>query len=381
MSDAPLQQLFSPFSLAGMELANRIVMAPMTRSFCGAAGVPNQAMVNYYAARAAGGCGLIITEGTVINMDDARGYNGIPAICNHEQQEGWQRVTEAVHQTGGKIAIQLWHTGRLGHSRAMNDSGPVAPSAVAAKGLFRDFGDQQTLAEEIRYETPRAMSGEDITRTLAQFAAATRRAKAAGFDAIELHGANGYLIHTFFNPTSNLRTDGYGGDVADRSRFAVEVIRAVCSEAGDLPVGIRLSQHSVDDYNWSTWADQTELATTVKLLKTAGADFLHASAYRLESPAMPDGEPLCAALSRLSGLPTIGCGGIGYSNTTAESFAGEESAANSPEPAALAIQNGWCDLVSVGRAMIANADWANRVRDGDWQSVKPFSASMLATLQ
>ena len=96
---------------------------------------------------------------------------------------------------------------------------------------------------------------------------------------------------------------------------------------------------------------------------------------------MPDGEPLCAALSRLSGLPTIGCGGIGYSNTTAESFAGEESAANSPEPAALAIQNGWCDLVSVGRAMIANADWANRVRDGDWQSVKPFSASMLATLQ
>ena len=246
MSDAPLQQLFSPFSLAGMELANRIVMAPMTRSFCGAAGVPNQAMVNYYAARAAGGCGLIITEGTVINMDDARGYNGIPAICNHEQQEGWQRVTEAVHQTGGKIAIQLWHTGRLGHSRAMNDSGPVAPSAVAAKGLFRDFGDQQTLAEEIRYETPRAMSGEDITRTLAQFAAATRRAKAAGFDAIELHGANGYLIHTFFNPTSNLRTDGYGGDVADRSRFAVEVIRAVRSEAGDLPVGIRLSQHSVE---------------------------------------------------------------------------------------------------------------------------------------
>lgn len=380
MKDVSLNRLFSPISIAGLELPNRVVMAPMTRSFCGDSGVPTQAVADYYAARAAGGCGLIITEGTVINMADARGYSGIPAICTDAQQAGWQRVTDAVHRAGGKIAIQLWHTGRLGHSRAMQGGRPLAPSAITAEGLFRDFGDGETLASEIPYEQPQAMSVEQIARTCGEFAAAAKRAKTAGFDAVELHGANGYLIHTFLNAESNQRSDEFGGDMAGRSEFAVRVIRAVKAEIDELPLSIRLSQHAVNNYEWSTWADQNELQICLELLKAAGADLLHSSGYRLNAPAFGDGESLVAALKRLGGLPAIGSGGITYSNSTAESFAGELPELTDPVESEQAIERGACDLVAVGRAMIANPDWATRVGAGQWRQLLPFSPAMLGSL-
>ena len=376
----PLNQLFSPFEIAGLQLPNRVVMAPMTRSFCGVSAVPTAEVAKYYAARAAGGCGLIITEGTVVNMTDAHGYSGIPAICNDAQQAGWLQVTDAVHEAGGKIAIQLWHTGRLGHSRAMAGGQPLAPSAIAADGLFRDFGDRETLAHGLPYERPEAITLAQIDRVIGEFSAAAARAVAAGFDAIELHGANGYLIHTFFNSSSNQRSDEFGGDVAGRSEFAVRLIRTVRSAIGSLPLGIRLAQHAVNDYQWVTWADQSELATCLELLKSAGADMLHSSGYRMDAPAFADGESLVAALKRLSGLPTIGSGGITYSNTTAESFAGGAADLADPVVAERALEQGECDLVAVGRALIANPDWANKVASGDWRRLAPFDASMLAAL-
>ncbi|RLA10017.1 MAG: 12-oxophytodienoate reductase, partial [Gammaproteobacteria bacterium] len=290
MTDSKLDKLFSPIEIAGLELPNRVVMAPMTRSFCGESGVPTEAVASYYAARAAGGCGLIVTEGTVVNMTDARGYSGIPAICNDAQQAGWQQVTDAVHRAGGKIAIQLWHTGRLGHSRAMQGTQPLAPSALAADGMFKDFGDRETLAVDIPYERPKAMGFEQIEQACGEFAEAAGRAKAAGFDAVELHGANGYLIHTFLNAESNQRTDEFGGDMIGRSAFAVGVIRAVRAAIGDLPLCIRLSQHAVNDYGWVTWQNQEELEVCLQQLKLAGVDFLHSSGYRLEAPAFADGE-------------------------------------------------------------------------------------------
>lgn len=380
MADATLTRLFSPINIAGLELPNRVVMAPMTRSFSGDTGVPGSAVADYYAARASGGCALIITEGTVTNMTNAHGYSGIPAICNDAQQAGWQRVTDSVHAVGGKIAIQLWHTGRLGHSRAMNGGQPVAPSAIAAAGLFRDFGDSETLGSEIPYEQPQAMTAAQIAQACDEFAAAARRAKAAGFDAVELHGANGYLIHTFFNSQSNQRSDEFGGDMAGRSEFAVRVIRAVRAEIGDLPLCIRLAQHAVNDYAWTTWADQSELQPCLQLLKAAGLDLLHSSGHRLQAPAFADGESFVAALKRLSGLPAIGSGGVTYSNTTAESFAGEVAELTDPLAVEQALTQGECDLVAVGRAMIANPDWANKVRTGKWRELLPFNAGMLGSL-
>jgi len=380
MTNKPLTRLFSPIKIAGMELSNRVVMAPMTRSFCGPSGVPSGAVADYYAARAAGGCGLIVTEGTVINMTDAHGYGGIPAICNDAQQAGWQRVTDAVHRAGGKIAIQLWHTGRLGHSRAMGGGQPLAPSALAADGMFKDFGDRETLAADIPYEQPQAMSVEQIEQTCGEFAEAARRAKLAGFDAVELHGANGYLIHAFMNAQSNRRTDQFGGDMMGRSEFAVRVIQAVRVTIGDLPLCIRLSQHAVNDYGWVTWADQEELEHCLQRLRAAGIDFFHSSGYRLEAPAFADGETFVSALKRLGGLPAIGSGGITYSNTTAESFAGEVAELTDPAACESAIEQGECDLVAVGRAMIANPDWASKVGAGNWRDLVPFNAGMLGSL-
>lgn len=380
MADGTLTEMFSPIEIAGLELPNRVVMAPMTRSFCGDSGVPDEAVAKYYAARAAGGCGLIITEGTVVNMTDARGYGGVPSICNDAQQAGWRRVTDAVHQAGGKIAIQLWHTGRLGHSRTMRGAQPIAPSAVAAAGMFRDFGDSETLITEIPYERPQAMSLEQIERVCGEFAAAAGRAKAAGFDAVELHGANGYLIHAFLHTETNQRVDEFGGDVAGRSQFAVRVIRAVKAAIGELPLCIRLSQFAVNDYQWITWVDQAPLQECLLLLKAAGLDLVHSSSYRLEAPAFDDGESFASALKRLSGLPTIGSGGVTYSNTTGESFAGEVAELADPLAAEQALTQGECDMVAVGRAMIANPDWASKVGAGKWRELLPFHAGMLGSL-
>ncbi len=380
MTSSLLERLFSPINIAGLELPNRVVMAPMTRSFCGLEGVASQQVADYYAARAAGGCGLIITEGVVTNMADARGYGGVPALSNSAQQAGWLQVTDAVHQAGGKIAIQLWHTGRLGHSRSMQGGRPIAPSAIAATGLFRDFGDGETLSSEIPYEQPEAMSIQQIEQTVNEFAHAAGRAKMAGFDAIELHGANGYLIHEFMNSQSNQRDDEFGGDIAVRSEFAASIIRAIRSEIGDLPLGIRLSQHAVNDFDWTTWADQTELQQCLAPLVDGGLDMLHSSGYRLEAPAFADGETLAGALKRLSGLPVIGSGGVTYSNTTAESFAGKPAELADPAAANAALVDGQCDLIAVGRAMIANPDWGHKVANGEWQALVPFSATMLGSL-
>jgi 2,4-dienoyl-CoA reductase-like NADH-dependent reductase (Old Yellow Enzyme family) len=262
----------------------------------------------------------------------------------------------------------------------MQGGRPIAPSAIAATGLFRDFGDGETLSSEIPYEQPEAMSIQQIEQTVNEFAHAAGRAKMAGFDAIELHGANGYLIHEFMNSQSNQRDDEFGGDIAVRSEFAASIIRAIRSEIGDLPLGIRLSQHAVNDFDWTTWADQTELQQCLAPLVDGGLDMLHSSGYRLEAPAFADGETLAGALKRLSGLPVIGSGGVTYSNTTAESFAGKPAELADPAAANAALVDGQCDLIAVGRAMIANPDWGHKVANGEWQALVPFSATMLGSL-
>ncbi|MFI6028202.1 alkene reductase [Amycolatopsis magusensis] len=225
---------FEPIELAGRRLANRIAMAPMTRSRAhGPENCPTDATVAYYAQRA--GAGLIVTEGTQPSVA-GQGYPDTPGLHSPAQVQAWRKVTEAVHARGGVIFAQLMHTGRIGHPSLLpGDLRPVAPSAVAAAGrVYTGDGVHE-------FVTPTPMTAEDIARTIEDFAAAARNAVDAGFDGVELHGANGYLLHQFLAPNTNLRTDEWGGPVEGRIRFPVAVVHAVAEAIGAERVGLRIS--------------------------------------------------------------------------------------------------------------------------------------------
>lgn len=235
--------LFAPVKFGELELENRIVMAPLTRSRA-PLHRPNDLMVKYYEQRA--GAGMILTEATVI-AKDAIGYDDTPGIWNNEQIEGWKKVTEAVHAKAGKIIIQLWHVGRVSHSTLLEGKLPVAPSPVAIDGVVRRLGGT------VPYEVPRELSTLEIKQIIAQYKQAALNAKEAGFDGVELHGANGYLVDQFLHDGTNKRTDEYGGSVENRCRFLFEVLEVLISVWGSGRVGLHLSPysdtHGVSDSN------------------------------------------------------------------------------------------------------------------------------------
>ena len=383
----PYSPLFAAIELSSLKLKNRVVMAPMTRSFCGLEGLPSPDVSAYYAARAAGGVGLIVTEGVVVNMADARGYGGVPGITNDAQVDAWRGVVSAVHAEGGAIAPQLWHAGRLAHTRGTGGVQPLAPSAVQAGGAYLDVADPSTLTGEIPYELPRAMTTAEIEIVIQQFADAAVRSVEAGFDAIELHGASGYLIHEFMNPESNQRTDEFGGDVQRRAEFPVRIVKAIKAAIGaDTPVIMRLAQFAINDFEWQTWADPRELAITLKCLVDAGVDLFHASSHRLNTPAFPQlqgetGRSLSAYIKELSGRPTIAVGGVSYSATVFESLGGSECTVTDPIDAVEMLEKGNADLIAVGRALISNPDWCHKVEAGEWQSLAPFGREALMSLE
>ncbi len=227
--------LFTPTTLGKLQLKNRIVMAPMTRSRA-TGNVPNDLMEKYYKLRA--GAGLIITEGTSPSANGL-GYARIPGVFSDAQVQGWKRVTDGVHAAGGKIFVQLMHTGRVSHPANMPASAKIlAPSAIAAPGeMWTDSSGMQP------HPVPAVMTEADITRTIAEYAAASKRAIEAGFDGVELHGANGYLIDQFLNTAINQRTDRWGGSVENRIRFAVEVAKASAAAIGAERIGMRISPY------------------------------------------------------------------------------------------------------------------------------------------
>jgi N-ethylmaleimide reductase len=225
--------LFTPFRLGPYELRNRVVMAPMTRSRAGEGGVPTPLMAEYYAQRA--GAGLIVSEGSQVSPQGV-GYPGTPGIHTDAQVAGWRRVTDAVHARGGRIFLQLWHVGRVSHPSMQPDGAlPVAPSAIGAPGeLYTGQGMKP-------FVTPRALETDEIAGIVEQYAEGARRAYVAGFDGVELHGANGYLIDQFLRDGTNHRTDRYGGSVENRARFLEEVTAAVVDVWGGERVGVRIS--------------------------------------------------------------------------------------------------------------------------------------------
>jgi len=228
-----MSDIFTPVTLGGIELQNRLVMAPMTRSRANADGTPSKLAAEYYAQRAA--VGLIVTEGTQPS-DDGQGYLTTPGIYTDAHVEGWRKVTDAVHNNGGRIFVQLMHAGRMSHpDNTPHHRQGVAPSAIApGVPMFTPTGMQDI-------PTPRAMTTDDVRQTVADFRYAARRAVEAGADGVEVHGANGYLVQQFLAPSANIRSDEYGGSIENRSRFALEVARAIAEEIGADRTAIRLS--------------------------------------------------------------------------------------------------------------------------------------------
>lgn len=232
-------KLFSPEKIGSIQVKNRIVMSPMTRSRA-IGNVPSELMSEYYKQRSS--AGLIITEGTSPSPNGL-GYARIPGIFSKHQVEGWKMVTEAVHLGGGKIIVQLMHTGRISHPLNMPEGSRIlAPSAVKADGQM--WTDSKQLQD---YPTPEEMSAEDILFTKAEYVAAAANAMEAGFDGVELHGANGYLLEQFLSPFTNTRKDNYGGTIENRSRFLLEVVQALTEAIGKGKTGIRLSPYGVNN--------------------------------------------------------------------------------------------------------------------------------------
>ncbi|MCU0252263.1 MAG: alkene reductase [Vicinamibacterales bacterium] len=334
----PAPTLFTPTALGSLSLRNRIVMSPMTRSRCEEANAPNDLMAEYYGQRA--GAGLIVTEGTS-PAPNGTGYPRTPGLWSARQVDGWRKVTGAVHARGGSIFVQLMHTGRVGHPANLPSGGAVmAPSAVAAAGeIYTDALGMQA------YPVPQAMTEAGIRSTIEEYAQAARNAMAAGFDGVELHGANGYLIEQFLNPEANRRTDAWGASVDGRIRFAIEVARATAGAIGAGRVGIRLSPYGVHPGMGSTAArDETFTALLAELAGT-GIQYLH-----VQEPSAVGAPEVPASVKRAlrASWPRTFIVAGGFDRSTAE--------------AALAEDRG--DLVAFGRAFLANPDLVSRLERG-----------------
>lgn len=339
--------LFTPHRLGAMTLPNRIVMPPMTRSRAAAGNVATTQMAEYYAQRA--GAGLIVSEGTQISPQ-GQGYAWTPGIHSEAQVKGWRRVTDAVHAAGGRIYAQLWHVGRVSHVALQPDgAAPVSSSALLAEGVkvFVDptgAGPESGVGEMIQHSMPRALAEGEIPGIVADYAQATRNALAAGFDGVELHGANGYLINQFIDSQANQRTDAYGGALQNRLRFLREVVQAVVDVAGGDRVGVRLAplttlQGAVDDTPQATYL------AAAHLLGELGVGYLHiAEADWEDAPVMP--------VAFKQALRLIYPGTLIY--------AGKYTA----ERAGQALAEGWADLIGFGRPFIANPDLPERLRTG-----------------
>ena len=329
--------LFSKAQLGPLTLQNHLVIAPMTRSRA-TNNVPNDLMVEYYVQR--GSAGLIVTEGTSPSPNGL-GYPRIPGMFSEAQVAGWKKITDAVHARGAKIFVQLMHTGRITHPLNLPQGGEVvAPSAVAAAGQM--YTDAEGMKD---FVTPRAMSEADIKHAVAEFAQAAKNAVAAGFDGIELHAANGYLLEQFIRPHSNKRTDKYGGSIENRARFVLEVVETTCAAIGKDKVGIRLSPFGVfndmPEYPEMA-ADYTYLA---RALNETGLMYIHLVDHSaLGAPRVPDD---IKTLYRKTFKRTLILSG-GYDAARAEAD----------------LKAGKADLIAVGRPFLANPDLVERWKEG-----------------
>ena len=338
MTETRDRLLFQPFALGDLELKNRIVMAPLTRSRSSDAGVPPAFAANYYAQRAT--AGLIVSEATNISAQ-ARGYALTPGIWTPAQVEAWQRVTDAVHARKGRMVLQLWHTGRISHPSLHDCALPVAPSAIKPKGqAFTNSGLQDHV-------TPRALETDEIPAIVADYRHAARCAKDAGFDGVEIHSANNYLLEQFIRDSTNTRTDRYGGSVENRLRFPLEVVAAVTEVwGGGDRVGIRISPGTTMPGETPLDSDpMTTFGAYIDALSRFGLVYMHDIEGVTQMSREADGIDYHALRKRFTGAY------IANNNYTLDL-------------ADKTLADGNADMISFGRPYIANPDLVDRLRTG-----------------
>jgi N-ethylmaleimide reductase len=330
-------KLLEAYESKGLNLKNRVVMAPMTRCRADNDGnVATDLIAEYYAQRASGG--LLITEGTFVN-DMAHGYINVPCIYTPDQVEGWKKVTKAVHDKGGKIFAQLWHVGRLAHPDLIQGKKSLGPSAI--NGHFATY----TRTGFKESETPREMTQEDINETIQDFQQAAVNAMDAGFDGVEIHAANGYLFHQFFAKCANIRTDSYGGSIENRLRFLLEVLDAIKAKIGTDKVGVRISP-SLDQTFGIVLDDECEALYDIlaSKLNDYGLAYLHISGFTMASVA----DPMNLVLETAKHFRSV------YQGTLMVNKGFNADTAN------MVIEDEIADLVSFGEFYIGNPDLVER---------------------
>lgn len=363
--------LFAPLQIGNLELKNRIVMAPMTRNMA-PNGVPGQANVDYYRRRAEGGAGLILSEGTVVDRPASRNEQAIPFFHGDKALDGWKHVIDAVHDAGGRMGPQIWHIGAIkGQGGWTPETGFESPSGLVKSDV----------------KVGHAMSAADIEDTIAAFASAAASAKRLGFDMAEIHAAHGYLIDEFFWAATNLRKDAFGGaTLVERSHFAAEIVRAVRAAVGpDFPIFLRLSQWKQQEYTARLAETPAEMEAWLTPLAEAGVDVFHCSQRRFWEPEFPEidgdeGLNFAGWAKKLTRKTTVSVGSVGLSGDFMKAFGGESSHSTEIDGVIKRLEREEFDLIAVGRALITNPSWPEKIRTGQASELQGFDPASLGEL-
>lgn len=373
--DALRRMLFRPFDHGALHLANRVVMAPMTR-WMSPDNVPGADVAAYYRRRAENGVGLIITEGTFVAHPGAGDSDRIPNFHGEAALAGWKAVVDGVHEAGGAIMPQLWHVGLVAQPKEGAARGTLTPHQVGPSGLAGGLGIRP-------YPDGRPMTGADMEAVAAGFVESALAAQRLGFDGVELHGAHGYIFDQFFWDETNRREDGYGGPLANRARFAAEVIRAIKQATGPgFPLVLRISQWKQHDY-------RARLATTPAMLEElllplvdAGVDLFHCSQRRFWEPEF-EGSPMNLAgwAKAITGRPSIAVGSIGLEvDFLSTMLSPQASRPGHLDELAGMMERGDLDLAAVGRALLVDPAWARKIERGEIEALIPYTPEALGTL-
>ena len=348
-------KLFDNFSIGQLNLKNRVAVAPMTRVSTLGDGIPTALMQEYYARYATGDFGLIITEGVYTDRTYSQGYPNQPGMTNDEQQQGWQKIADAVHQADGKTLMQLMHAG----ATSQHLSNTRAPSAIQPmRHMLAGYSKKQG-----RYPVPQAMNLAEIDEVIEGFVSAAKRAEQANFDGVEIHGANGYLLDQFLTDYTNTREDKYGGSVEDRCQLNIEIIKEIKRNVSShFVVGIRLSQAKVNDFHY-TWPGGIEDGKIIfKAMQDAGADYIHFASegkgFRYGCLTR-SGESLPQLAREITGLPVIANGAL-----------------DKVDEANIILDEGHGDLIALGTGALANPDWPRKVASD--QNPLAFDPAMFA---
>ncbi len=361
--------LFEPLEIKGLHLASRLVMPAMTRTMS-PNGVPSTELADYYCRRVQGGMGLIITEGTAIDHPSASPNPRYCRIAEHTL-DGWRHAVRKVHRINGKIFLQLWHAGayRAPGSGPFPDAPTISPSGLEGPDC----------------KVGQAMTRGDIETVIDAYILAAKNAREIGFDGVEVHAAHGYLIDQFLWQGTNRRSDGYGGDLEGRARFAIDIVQGIRKVAGpDFLISLRFSQWKERNFEARVCETPAQLGQLLALLKTAGVDLFHCSTRYFWIPEF-DGSDLTLAgwTRKLSGLPTIAVGSVGLSTDIMSSMAGKDAQTTGEsgmKELMRRMEKREFDLVAVGRAVLSDPDWAVKIRANRFNELEPFTAARLSFL-